>query len=48
MVFIHVYEDLAIFLLFSNHQDTEYDSRDVKVGLTGQILTVKNAKGSMG
>ena len=43
---LHIYEALAIFLLFCNHQDTESESQEMEIGLAGPIFTPKIIKGT--
>ena len=38
---IHIYGAKAIFLIFSNHQDTEYKSRGMEISVAGLIFTHK-------
>ena len=37
----------AIFLLFNDNQDTDYESQKIDIYVTGPIFTHKNTKGSM-
>ena len=37
----HIYGDLVISRLFFDHQDAESESRDIKIGISGPILTQK-------
>ena len=37
-----------MFLIFCDHKDTEFDSRGMEIGISGQILTDKKVNGSMG
>ena len=49
MVVLPVCGDLAIFLLFFNHQDTESESWEIEIGVSGPILTQKKSNNvSMG
>ena len=48
MVIIHIYGALVILLLLRDHQDTEYESFEMEIGIAGPIFTYKNIKGSMG
>ena len=41
MVIIYIYTPRAIFLLFSNHQDTESESQDMEICVAGPILNQK-------
>ena len=41
VVVLHIYGTLAIFLLFCDHQDTEYESREMKNGVSGPKLSRK-------
>ena len=36
------------FLIFFDHQDTEYESRGLKIGVVGPVFTHKNIKGYIG
>ena len=47
LVILHFFGDLAIFLLFCNHQNTKSESRDMEIGVSGPIFTHKNIKGSL-
>ena len=40
-VIIHIYGALAILILFWDHQDTESESWDIKIGVAGTLLTQK-------
>ena len=42
MSIIHIYGDRTIFLLFFDHQDTEYEYQQMDIGVAGPILTQKN------
>ena len=48
VVNIHIDGDRAIFLLFCNHQHTESESWEMKIGLAGPIIKIITIKGSMG
>ena len=48
VVILHVYGALVIFILFYDDQDTESGSREMKIGVSGQIFTQKNVKVSLG
>ena len=37
VVILHIYGARAIFLLFCNHQETESESREMKIGGAGPI-----------
>ena len=39
MVIIHTYGNRAIFLLLCYHQDTESESCEMKISVSGPILT---------
>ena len=43
-----IYGARASYILFCNHQDTEYESREIEIGVAGSIFTKKNIKGPMG
>ena len=45
---LHIYEALAIFLLFCNHHHTESESREMEIGVSGPVFTHKYIKASMG
>ena len=42
VVFLHIYGDRAIVLLFCDHQDTESKSREMEIGVAGPIFFHKN------
>ena len=44
----HIYGARAIFLLFCDNQDTEYEPQEIEIGVTGPISTHKNIKGTIG
>ena len=44
MVIIHIHGALAIFVLFCDHQDTESESQEIKIGVSGPISTHKKHK----
>ena len=48
MVIIHIYGALVILLLLRDHQDTEYESFEMEIGIAGPIFTSKNIKCLMG
>ena len=48
VVILHIYGALAIFLLFCNHKDSEFESRDMEFVQLDQYLPEKYLKGSMG
>ena len=41
---VHIYGAIATFLLFCDHQDTEFKSSKMKIGVFQPICTHKNAK----
>ena len=47
VVILHIYGARDIFLLFCDHQDTESESWEMEIGVTGPLFTHKNIKGSM-
>ena len=47
VVKLHIYGAIAIFLLVFNHQDTESESWEMGIGVSGSIFTHKNIKGFM-
>ena len=48
VVILYIHGALFIYLLFCNHQDTEYESREMEIGVAGPIFAQKNKKDSMG
>ena len=46
MVFTHIYGALATLLPFCDHQDTESESWEMEIGVTGPILIQKLPQGS--
>ena len=48
MVILHIYGAIAIFLLFCDRQDAEYESQEMEIGIAGPIFTSKNIKCLMG
>ena len=42
MVIFHIYGVRTIFLLFFDHQDTESELREIKIGVPGPIVTPEN------
>ena len=48
MLFIHIYEDISILLLFYDKQGTESEALGIYIGIAGPIFTQKNIKVSMG
>ena len=48
LVIVNIYEAIAISLLLYYHQDTEVESQGMEIGVSGQTLTHKNIKVSMG
>ena len=47
MAIIHIYRARDIFLLFYDNHDTESESCEIEIGVSGPIFTHKNIKGSM-
>ena len=47
-VLLYIYEALAIFPLFCDHQDTESESWDMDIGVAEPISIQKHIKVSMG
>ena len=47
LVFLHIYGDRVLFLVFCDYQDTESESCEIEIGVTGPIFTKKNTKGSL-
>ena len=47
LAIIYSYGARAIFPLFYNNQDTEYETYEIEVSVAGPIFTPKNIKGSM-
>ena len=47
VVTLHTYGARAVFLLFCNHQDNDYESRGTEIDVAGPIFTQKNTKVSM-
>ena len=43
-VVLHIDGDLAIFLLFCYHQDTESESQEMEIGVSGPIISQKKHK----
>ena len=39
LVVIHIYGARSILLIFCNHQDTEYESQAMEIGVVGPICT---------
>ena len=48
MAIIHIYGARVIFLLLYDNQDTESESQEIEIDISGPIFTHKNTKGSMG
>ena len=48
VVILHIYGAIAIFLLFCDRQDAEYESQEMEIGIAGPIFTSKNIKCLMG
>ena len=48
MVILHFYGARAIFVLFCNHQDTDYELCEIDIIIYHTIFAHKNIKGSMG
>ena len=44
VVVIHIYGGRAIFQLFCDNQDTESNSCEMEIGVSGPIFTHKNIK----
>ena len=41
---LYIYVVISIFLLFCNLRDTEFESREIEIGVAGPILTQKISK----
>ena len=44
MADIHIYQYIAILLLFCDHQDTESESQDIKLSVASPTFTKKTIK----
>ena len=44
VVFLHIYEARAIFLLFSNHRNNESESPEMEIGVAGPIFNQETIK----
>ena len=42
MAILPIFGARAIFLIFCNHQDTESESREIKISVAGPTFTNKN------
>ena len=47
VVILHIYWDIAVFLLFCHHQDTELESLDIENGEYVTVVTQKNTPGDL-
>ena len=42
VLILHIHGAIAIFILFCYHQDTKYESFEIKINISQPILTYKN------